>query len=123
MTASKKFLVVDDSASMRQLISLAIQDAGFEVMLAENGKDALDKAGNEKINMVITDLNMPDMDGIELIANLRNRPDYKFTPILMLTTEAQEEKMMQGKAAGASGWIVKPFTPEQLMHVVKRFLK
>ncbi len=120
---NKTFLVVDDSASMRQLISLAVQDAGYDVLLAENGREALDKAGSARIHMVITDLNMPDMDGIELISQLRNRPDHKFTPILMLTTEAQEEKMMQGKAAGASGWIVKPFSPEQLMKVVKKFLK
>ncbi len=120
---NKTFLVVDDSASMRQLISLAVQDAGYEVMLAENGKEALDKLSGAKIHMVITDLNMPDMDGIELIAQLRNRPDHKFTPIVMLTTEAQEEKIMQGKAAGASGWIVKPFTPEQLLDVVKKFVK
>ncbi len=120
---NKTFLVVDDSAAMRQLISLAIQDAGYSVLLAENGKDALDKSNGANIHMVITDLNMPDMDGIELIAKLRNRPDHKFTPIIMLTTEAQEEKMMQGKAAGASGWIVKPFTAEQLMKVVKKFMK
>ncbi len=120
---SKTFLVVDDSSSMRQLISLAVQDAGYNVVLAENGKDALDKLGGTKINMVITDLNMPDMDGIELIAKLRNMPDHKYTPIVMLTTEAQEEIMMQGKAAGASGWIVKPFTAEQLMKVVRKFLK
>ncbi len=122
MTMNKKFLIVDDSAAMRQLISFAIQDAGYEVLVAENGKEALDRA-DDKINMVITDLNMPDMDGIELITKLRSRPDHKFTPILMLTTEAQEDKMRQGKTAGASGWIVKPFTPEQLMHVVRKFLK
>lgn len=119
----KTFLVVDDSASMRQLISFAIQDAGYAVLLAENGKDALDKLGTEKIDMVITDLNMPDMDGIELITQLRNRPEHKFTPIVMLTTEAQDDKIKEGKAVGASGWIVKPFSPEQLMNVVRKFLK
>jgi two-component system chemotaxis response regulator CheY len=119
----KTFLVVDDSASMRQLISFAIQDAGYGVILAENGKDALDKLGGAAIDMVITDLNMPDMDGIELITQLRSRPAHKFTPIVMLTTEAQDEKKKLGKAAGASGWIVKPFSPEQLMNVVKKFIK
>ena len=119
----KTFLVVDDSASMRQLITFTMQDDGYDVLLAENGKDALDKLGNTKVDMVITDLNMPDMDGIELITYLRGMPDYKFVPIIMLTTEAQEEKKKQGKAAGASGWIVKPFTPEQLRSVVKKFIK
>ena len=120
---AKTFLVVDDSASMRQLITFAMQDAGYEVLLAENGNDALGKLGGAKIDMVITDLNMPDMDGIELIAQLRGMPAYKFVPIVMLTTEAQDEKKMQGKAAGASGWIVKPFTPEQLLNVVRKFVK
>jgi two-component system chemotaxis response regulator CheY len=119
----KTFLVVDDSAAMRQLITLALQDAGYDVLVAENGNDALSKANRTKIDMVITDLNMPDMDGIELIGQLRRLPAYKFTPIIMLTTEAQEEQMMKGKAAGASGWIVKPFTPEQLVNVVRKFQK
>jgi two-component system, chemotaxis family, chemotaxis protein CheY len=119
----KTFLVVDDSASMRQLITFAMQDAGFDVLIAENGKDALEKLSSAKADMVITDLNMPDMDGIELITHLRGMPEYKFVPIVMLTTEAQEEKKKQGKAAGASGWIVKPFTPEQLLSVVKKFIK
>ncbi len=119
----KTFLVVDDSASMRQLIMFAMQDAGYDVLPAENGKDALDKLSSTKVDMVITDLNMPDMDGIELITHLRGLPAYKFVPIIMLTTEAQEEKKRQGKAAGASGWIVKPFTSEQLLNVVRKFLK
>ena len=119
----KNFLVVDDSASMRQLITFAMQYAGYDVLLAENGKDALDKLSSTRVDMVITDLNMPDMDGIELITHLRSMPDYKFVPIVMLTTEAQEEKKRQGKAAGASGWIVKPFTPDQLLSVVRKFIK
>ncbi len=120
---AKTFLVVDDSASIRQLITFAMQDAGYDVLVAENGNDALAKLAGEKIDMVITDLNMPDMDGLELIAQLRGMPAHKFTPIVMLTTEAQEEKMMRGKAAGASGWIVKPFSPEQLIKVVRKFIK
>lgn len=120
---SKTCLVVDDSAAMRQLLTLAMQDAGYEVLVAENGSDALARVQGAKIDMVITDLNMPHMDGIDLIKLLRGMPDHKFTPIVMLTTEAQEEKKMEGKAAGASGWIVKPFTPEQLIKVVRKFLK
>ena len=119
----KTFLVVDDSASMRQLVSFTIKDAGFDVLVAENGKDALGKLGGTKVDMVITDLNMPEMDGIELIKKLRSMPDYKFSPIIMLTTESQESKKQEGKQAGASGWIVKPFQPEQLLDVVKKFVK
>jgi two-component system chemotaxis response regulator CheY len=120
---SKTFLIVDDSASMRQLITFTIKDAGYDVLLAENGRDALDKMSHVKIDMVITDLNMPEMDGITFIRELRAKADYKFVPIIMLTTESQEAKKQEGRAAGASGWIVKPFTPSQLMDVVKKFVK
>ncbi len=120
---TKKFLVVDDSASMRQLVSFTIKDAGYEVLIAENGKDALGKLNGGTVDIVITDLNMPDMDGIELIKKLRSMPDYKFAPIVMLTTESQESKKQEGKLAGASGWIVKPFSPEQLLDVVRKFVK
>lgn len=120
---AKTFLVVDDSTSIRQLVSSTIKDAGYEVLVAENGNDALGKIAGKRIDMVITDLNMPDMDGIELIRKLRSMPDYKFAPILMLTTESQEGKKQEGKKAGASGWIVKPFSAEQLMDVVKKFMK
>ena len=120
---SKTFLIVDDSASMRQLIAFTIKDAGYEVLLAENGRDALEKMSRAKVDMVITDLNMPEMDGISFIRELRGKADYKFVPIVMLTTESQEAKKQQGRAAGASGWIVKPFSPSQLMDVVKKFLK
>ena len=120
---TRKFLVVDDSASMRQLVSFTIKDAGYDVLVAENGKDALAKLSNGKVDMVITDLNMPEMDGIELIKQLRAMPGYKFAPIVMLTTESQEAKKQEGRQAGASGWIVKPFSPEQLLGVVKKFVK
>ncbi len=120
---ANNILIVDDSASMRQLVSFTIKDAGFGVMEAVNGKDALTKASGAKMDMVITDLNMPEMDGIELIKQLRRKTEYKFTPIVMLTTESQEGKKQEGKQAGASGWIVKPFKPEQLMEVVKKFVK
>lgn len=120
---AKTFLIVDDSASMRQLVSFTIKEAGFDVLVAENGKDALGKLGGSKVDMVITDLNMPEMDGITLIKTLRGMPNYKFTPIVMLTTESQETKKQEGKQAGASGWIVKPFTPDKLLDVVKKFVK
>jgi two-component system chemotaxis response regulator CheY len=120
---AKTFLVVDDSASMRQLVTFTVKDAGFEVIAAENGKDAIAKLNNAKVDMVITDLNMPEMDGITLIKNLRATSANKFTPIVMLTTESQESKKQEGKQAGASGWIVKPFQPEQLLDVVKKFVK
>lgn len=119
----KTFLIVDDSASMRRLVSFAVKDAGYDVVTAENGKDALAKAGGAKFDLVITDLNMPEMDGITLIKQLRAMPKHKFTPVIMLTTESQEEKKQEGKAAGASGWIVKPFSPEQLHEVIKKFVK
>ena len=119
----KTVLIVDDSASMRQLIAFTIKDAGYDVLLAENGRDALEKMSGVKIDMVITDLNMPEMDGITFIRELRGKADYQFVPIIMLTTEAQEAKKQEGRAAGASGWIVKPFSPSQLMDVVKKFVK
>jgi len=120
---AKTFLVVDDSASMRQLVTFTLKDAGHDVIAATNGKEAIGKMTGQTIDMVVTDLNMPEMDGIELIKQIRSMPNYKFLPIVMLTTESQEEKKAQGRAVGASGWIVKPFKPEQLMEVVKKFVK
>ena len=119
----KTILIVDDSASMRQLVSFSLQDAGYDVIAAVDGKDALSKINGSKIDMVVTDLNMPNVDGIELIKQLRGNPSFKFTPIVMLTTESQETKKQEGKSAGASGWIVKPFQPEKLLEVVKKFVK
>ncbi len=120
---AKTVLVVDDSASMRQLVGFALKSAGYEVVAAVHGKDALDKVNGTKVEMVVTDLNMPEMDGIELIKQLRAKPESKFTPIVMLTTESQEAKKQEGKQAGASGWLVKPFKPEELVDIVKRFVK
>jgi len=119
----KTVLIVDDSASMRQLVGFALKTAGYEVVVAVHGKDALDKLNGTTVEMVVTDLNMPEMDGIELIKQLRAKPASKFTPILMLTTESQEGRKQEGKQAGASGWIVKPFKPEQLIEAIKRFVK
>lgn len=117
-----KILAVDDSASMRQMVSFTLQGAGYEVVEACDGQDAFDKAKQGGVDLVLSDVNMPVMDGIALIKNLRTLPDYKFTPILMLTTESAADKKSEGKAAGATGWIVKPFNPDQLLNTIKKVL-
>ena len=122
-TMAKTILIVDDSASMRQLVTFALKDVGFEVVAAVDGKDALGKLNSAKVDMVVTDLNMPNMDGIELIKQLRSSTTTKFTPVVMLTTESQESRKQEGKQAGASGWLVKPFTPEKLIEVIKKFVR
>lgn len=116
---AKKIMTVDDSPTIRQMLGMALKGAGYEVVEAENGKDALNKLESEPVSMLITDLNMPQMNGIELIRNVRQSPGLRFMPIIMLTTESQEAKRQEGKAAGASGWIVKPCKPEQLLKVVQ----
>lgn len=120
---AKTIMTADDSASIRQMVSFTLKDAGYEVVEAVDGKDALNKLNGAKINMLITDLNMPNMNGIELIKGARAIPAFKFIPIIMLTTESQAEKKQEGKAAGATGWIVKPFKPEQLLAVIKKVLR
>jgi two-component system chemotaxis response regulator CheY len=119
---SKTILTVDDSASIRQMVSFTLKQAGYEVIEAVDGKDALSKLNGAPVHMVLTDLNMPNMDGINLIRRLRANPSCKFIPIVMLTTESQAEKKQEGKAAGATGWIVKPFKPDQLLAVLKKVL-
>ncbi|MFZ2448103.1 MAG: response regulator [Syntrophobacteraceae bacterium] len=119
---SKTIMAVDDSASVRQMVSFTLRNAGYEVVEAVDGVDALSKLKAASIHMLVTDLNMPNMDGIELIRNVRGGASCKFVPIIMLTTESQADKKMEGKAAGATGWIVKPFKPEQLLAVVKKVL-
>jgi two-component system chemotaxis response regulator CheY len=119
---SKVILTVDDSASVRQAVSFTLREAGYQVIEAVDGKDALNKLTGARVHMVLTDLNMPQVDGIELIKSVRKDPAHKFVPIVMLTTESQAEKKLAGKAAGATGWIVKPFTPDQLLQVVKKVL-
>ena len=118
----KTILSVDDSASIRQLVVFTLEKEGYTVVSAVDGRDALVKTKSAKVDMVITDLNMPNVDGIELIQALRADPAFKFTPIVMLTTESAMNKKDAGKQAGATGWIVKPFKPEQLIAVVKRLL-
>ena len=115
-------LAVDDSASMRQMVSFTLKGAGYDVIEAVDGVDALKKAQSSNVNMVLTDVNMPNMDGITLIKELRKLPNYKFTPMLMLTTESSSDKKSQGKSAGATGWLVKPFNPEQLLGTIKKVI-
>ena len=119
---SKIILTADDSSSVRQMVAFTLKGAGYSVVEATDGKDALSKAKSGSVNMVVTDLNMPNMNGIELIKALRAEAKYKFIPIIMLTTESQETRKQEGKSAGATGWIVKPFKPEQLLAVVKKVL-
>lgn len=118
----KIIMTVDDSASVRQMVGFTLKQAGYNVLEAADGRDALGKLNGKSVNMVITDLNMPNMDGIELIRQLRAKPQFKFIPIIMLTTESQASKKQDGKAAGATGWIVKPFNPDQLLAVTKKVL-
>jgi two-component system chemotaxis response regulator CheY len=120
--ASRKILAVDDSVSIRKSISFILGQENFEVIEAENGADGLAKATADKFGLIITDINMPIMDGIQFIKELRNTVEHKFTPIIVLTTENQESKMQEGKAAGATGWIVKPFSSEKLIAVVKKII-
>lgn len=115
-------LIVDDSASMRNMVSATLQSAGHQVQDAGDGEQALTKARVQSFDAVITDLNMPVMNGIELVKNLRTLPSYKYTPILLLTTESATDKKSEGKQAGATGWLVKPFNPEKLLATVGKVL-
>jgi two-component system, chemotaxis family, chemotaxis protein CheY len=118
---AKRILTVDDSISMRQMITFTLRDAGYDVTEAVDGQDALDKA-RHSYDLIFTDQNMPNIDGLTLIQLLRNLPQHEKTPILMLTTEASVEMKKLGRAAGATGWLVKPFDPEKLLAVVKKVL-
>lgn len=115
-------LAVDDSASMRQMVSFTLKGAGYNVVEAVDGVDALTKAKAQAFDCIVTDVNMPNKDGITLIKDLRALPSYKFTPMLMLTTESGMDKKQQGKEAGATGWIVKPFNPDQLLKTIKKVM-
>jgi len=115
---SKTILIVDDSASIRQVVSITLKKAGYEVIEAVDGKDGLTKLDGKKIHLIISDVNMPNMDGISMVKEVKQMPAYKFTPIIMLTTEGSDEKKKQGQAAGAKAWIVKPFKPEQMLQAV-----
>ena len=119
---SKVILAADDSCTIREIVRYALDSAGYNVLLAQDGSEALKLMTGSPIDMLITDLNMPVMDGIELIKRVRAIPTYKFIPIVMLTTESSDEKKQAGKAAGATAWIVKPFKPDDLLTVVKKVL-
>lgn len=119
---AKTILTVDDSASIRQMVSFTLKDAGYSVSEAVDGQDGLDKAKSGKFDLVFTDQNMPRMDGLTLIKQLRAMPQYKSTPILMLTTESGDDMKNQGRAAGATGWLVKPFDPKKLLEVVHKVI-
>lgn len=119
---AKTILAIDDSTSIRQMVAFTLKGAGYEVVEAVDGEDGLNKAKSKPFNLVLTDQNMPKMDGITLIKSLRAMPQYKNTPILVLTTEAGNTMKSQGKAAGATGWLVKPFDPQKLMDVVKKVI-
>ncbi|MBA6234113.1 MULTISPECIES: response regulator [unclassified Colwellia] len=116
-------LVVDDSNSIRDMVSFTLKSAGYETVEAKDGQDGLNKAQNGTFDLVISDVNMPIMDGITLCQELRKLPTFKFTPILMLTTESSGDMKMRGKAAGATGWLVKPFNPEKLLATIKRVVR
>ena len=117
---AKTIMVVDDSISIRQVVGLALKQAGYDVIEGCDGRDALAKLTGQKVNLIISDVNMPNMDGITFVRELKTRPAYKFTPVLMLTTESQEDKKEQGKAAGARAWMVKPFKPEALLAALQK---
>ena len=120
---AKTILIVDDSNTARASVEYTLKKGSYTVVSADDGTTGLEVLGKTpNVDMIITDLNMPKMDGIEFIKHVRKVDQHKYTPILMLTTESQDEKKMEGKAAGASGWLVKPFNPTQLLDVVKRFL-
>ncbi len=118
----KTILTVDDSASMRQMVKLTLNGAGYDVVEAGDGKEAMSRIGSAEVKLVITDLNMPNMDGLALIRQLRQTPEYRFVPIIFLTTESDEAKKAEAKQCGATAWITKPFKQEQLLGVVKKVL-
>ncbi len=119
---SKTIMVVDDSSSVRQMMSFTLENAGYEVVEAEDGRDALKKLGDSRINMIVTDLNMPNVNGFELIRSVRSKSKYKYIPIVVLTTEFHDAKKKESKDAGATGWITKPFKPDQLIGVIKKVI-
>jgi two-component system chemotaxis response regulator CheY len=119
---AKTILIVDDSASLRQVVSIALRGAGYEVIEACDGKDGLTKLNGQKIHLIISDVNMPNMDGFTFVKNVKLQANYKFTPIIMLTTEAGEDKKASGQAAGAKAWMVKPFQPAQMLAAVSKLI-
>ncbi len=119
---SKSILIVDDSASIRQVVSMTLKGAGYEVIEACDGRDALGKLNGQRVHLMISDVNMPNMDGLSFLKEVKARPEYKFTPVIMLTTESSEDKKLQGQAAGAKAWMVKPFQPQQMLAAVSKLV-
>lgn len=119
---AKTILVVDDSASIRQVVSMTLKGAGYEVIEATNGQDALDRLNGQRVHLMISDVNMPVMDGITFLKQVKARAEYRFTPVIMLTTESAETAKAQGQAAGAKAWVVKPFQPEQMLGAVAKLI-
>lgn len=119
---AKTILIVDDSASLRQVVSIALKGAGYDVIEGCDGRDALGKLKGQKVHLIISDVNMPNMDGITMVKAIKELPAYKFTPIVMLTTESADAKKSEGQAAGAKAWMLKPFNPPQLLAVVQKLV-
>jgi two-component system chemotaxis response regulator CheY len=119
---AKTILIVDDSASLRAVVAIALRGGGYDVLEACDGKDALAKLTGQKIHLIISDVNMPNMDGITFVTEVKKRAEYKFTPVIMLTTEGQDSKKDAGRAAGAKAWIMKPFNPPQMLNAVSKLI-
>lgn len=119
----KTILIADDSESIRTLVRASLESAGYNVLVAENGLEAIQMCDGTQIDLIITDLNMPERDGIQVVEEVRQKEQYKFVPILLLTTESQIEKKNMAKGAGATGWIVKPFVESKLIEIVKKVLR
>ena len=118
----KTIMIVDDSSSIRQVVGIALRGAGYDVIQACDGTDALSKMNGDRIHLIISDVNMPNMDGITFLKELKKQPKYKFTPVIMLTTEAGKDKIDEGRAAGAKAWVVKPFQPPQMLDAVSKLV-
>ena len=119
---AKTIMVVDDSASLRQVVGIALKGAGYDVLEACDGRDALNKLSGQKVHLIISDVNMPNMDGITFVKEAKKKTEYRFTPVIMLTTEAGEDKKQAGQAAGAKAWVVKPFQPAQMLAAVQKLV-
>lgn len=120
--SNKTILIVDDSISIRQVVSMTLKSAGYDVIEGCDGRDALTKLDGRKVHLIISDVNMPNMDGITFVKEVKKLANYKFTPIIMLTTESQESKKAEGQAAGAKAWVVKPFQPAQMLAAVSKLI-
>ena len=119
---TKTVMIIDDSASIRLVVSIALKKAGYDVLEAEDGEDALNKLTGQKVHLIVCDVNMPNMDGISFLKAVKQNQSYKFTPIIMLTTESQEGKKREGRAAGAKAWVVKPFKPDRMIAAIEKLI-